>query len=185
MYQFFFKRRQMAVILIGFAIIAGNPVASSLLQSSETLEEVAADDPNSSDEFYPDVYPRNYPIHLENWIPTQSFKRPARSSLADRIRRSYCTTVSYHSDSQIGHQATCPFDWVVNYENRRIPKKIIEQVCRSCRSCGPNRFCAQLKVRTEVFFRDTAEFSQLEVRAGCVCIPHEIGSTSNPFELIV
>lgn len=182
-----FKRRLITLILIGCIVIAGHGVSSK--QSSGTLsgEELSVDDPFlSSEEIYSSDDMLSYPVHFGNWITTRSLKpRPVRSLLLNDGTRRSCNTVSYHIDSQIGHQATCPFDWVVNYENRRIPKRIVEQVCRSCRSCGANRYCAQLKVRNEVFFRDTLEYSQIEVRAGCVCIPHEIGSTSNPFEVIV
>ena len=124
----------------------------------------------------------SYPNHFLNWVARN---RPARAIQNGGGARRSCNSVSYHIDSQIGQQASCPFEWIVNYESRRIPERIVEQVCRSCRSCGHNRFCVQLKVRYEVFFRDTIEYSHQEVRAGCVCMPHEVGSTANPYDILI
>ena len=103
----------------------------------------------------------------------------SRSSLASR----QCPVLSYHPGSEIGHQASCPFDWVVDIDPNRIPDKIIEQVCRRCRSCGPHRSCIQLRLRYDVFYRDSSEISRLEVRSGCVCMPQAVGSTAAPLDL--
>jgi len=94
-----------------------------------------------------------------------------------------CPVLSYHPGSEIGHQASCPFDWVVDMDPNRIPEKIIEQVCRRCRSCGPHRGCIQLRLRYDVYYRDTSETSRLEVRAGCVCMPQSLGSTASPLDI--
>ena len=104
-----------------------------------------------------------------------------RHSKSNRNRRSLlleCRSINYNVNNQVGHRSTCAFDWIANYERNRIPERIIEQVCVGCGQCGPNHHCTQLEVQHQVFFRDTLEFSRQIVRAGCVCMPREIGATA-------
>lgn len=167
------------MVFILFSLAVATQGDSPTLLYSPT-EENPANRPTSSTEVHPD--PNNYSNHFGHWITTRSNTRLVRSLANAGLRRS-CDTMAYHVDSQIGQQASCPFDWMENYEARRIPRRIVEQVCRSCRACGFNHQCVQLKVRTEVFFRDTGEYGHQFVRAGCVCMPQEIGSTANPYDV--
>lgn len=174
----------MAFFLLCVAIAAHEDSPSNT-QHLSSQEEVPVSDPNTSAELYSDPSPSfsSHSSDFGHWT-TRPLSRLARSVQNGGTRRS-CNTISYHFDSQIGHHASCPFDWIVNFEGRRIPERIVEQVCRNCRSCGHNRYCAQLKVRYQVFFRDTGEYSQQEVRAGCVCMPIEVGSTANPYDVVI
>ena len=108
-------------------------------------------------------------------------ERTARSIENGRTP-SVCNTVNYYWNSQSGRQSTCPFEWVVNNESRRIPERFIEQVCLSCGTCGQNHQCTQLKVHYQVYFRDTAEFSRQVVRAGCVCMPADDGLVAHALD---
>lgn len=173
MYHFLFKRFLMVFIFFGFANATQGD--STLLHS--TTEENPANNAASAVDFLPDPN-----THFGHWVATRSNTRLVRSLENGGSRRS-CDTMAYHVDSQVGKQANCPFDWMENYEARRIPRRIVEQVCRSCRACGYNQHCVQLKVRTEVFFRDTGEYGHQFVRSGCVCMPQEVGSTANPYDV--
>jgi hypothetical protein len=178
-----FSIRLLAFILLSVAMAAhGDLSARKLNQASSTKEHSASNPVLSSVETHPD--PQNYRNHSAPGIMKQTSKRSLRSVETEASRRS-CHTLAYHVESQIGHQASCPFEWLENYEARRIPRRIVEQVCRSCRSCGYSRQCVQLKVRTEVFFGDTGEYGHQFVRAGCACMPYEVGSTANPFDIEV
>lgn len=126
--------------------------------------------------------------HFTTLQPTkweQSGSKRFERALGSRSSENHhqCPVLSYHPGSEIGHQASCPFDWVVDMDPNRIPEKLIEQVCRRCRSCGPHRGCIQLRLRYDVYYRDTSETSRLEVRAGCVCMPQSVGSTASPLDI--
>ena len=179
-----FKRRLMAFVLLCAVAIAAYEDSPSNTQIFSSQEDVSVSDPSTSAELHSDPSITSYSNDFGHRITTRSINRPARSVQNSGTRRT-CNTISYHFESQIGHHASCPFDWIVNFEGRRIPERIVEQVCRNCRSCGHNRYCAQLKVRYQVYFRDTAEYSQLEVRAGCACMPIEVGSTANPYDVVI
>ena len=167
-----FSKRLLAFILLGIAMATHG----SLSDNKPSTEEHPAN-LSSGDSF------RN---HSVPWTVKQIGKRSPRSVEieAEGSRRS-CHTLAYHVENQIGHQASCPFEWLENYEARRIPRRIVEQVCRSCRSCGYSRQCVQLKVRTEVFFGDTGEYGHQFVRTGCACMPYEVGSNARPIEVEV
>lgn len=178
--QFFPKKRLLAFILLGIAMATHDGLSATTFESaSSPTGQHPAINPLSSGGIH--LNPKN---HSSLWATQRTNKRSLRSVEVDGSRRS-CNTLAYHVESQIGHQASCPFEWLENYEARRIPRRIVEQVCRSCRSCGYSRQCVQLKVRTEVFFGDTGEYGHQFVRAGCACMPFEIGSTANPFDIEV
>ena len=111
-----------------------------------------------------------------------SHRSIAARSIENGRTPSVCNTVNYYWNSQSGRQSSCPFEWVVNYESRRIPERFIEQVCLACGTCGQNHQCTQLKVHFQVYFRDTAEFSRQVVRAGCVCMPAEAGFVAHALD---
>ena len=106
----------------------------------------------------------------------EASNRVSRS--VNREGSSGCQSINYFLNSPIGQQVSCPFEWIVNRESQRIPEQIVEQVCQQCRSCGPNRKCAQLRVLSQVYYRDTGEFSQQVVRAGCICVSREVGEAA-------
>ena len=92
--------------------------------------------------------------------------------------------------SEISHQATCPFDFIVDIDPDRIPQKIVEQVCRGCLSCGSYGTCTQLTLPYEVNYRKTKkenevqdETLRLEVRSSCICMSLSVGSSAIPFEI--
>ena len=118
--------------------------------------------------------------------PTNQIEEENRKmELKKSIRLSpQCPVLSYHPGSEIGHQSTCPFDWVVDIDPNRIPEKIIQQICHpKCRSCGPFYSCVQLQIRSDIYYRDTNEMARLQVRAGCVCMPQRIGSSALSFDI--
>lgn len=174
-----FKRYLMGLFLLGVVVVTTangyhRPVNTHYLAPKEEAEsshhkfQALYSNPNN-DSSYPN------PV-VGRILKSVVNRRPARSVQKDEPSRAYgCHTVNYFSNSPVGNQVSCPFEWTINYESRRIPERIIEQVCRNCRSCGPHRQCAQLKVQYQVYFRDTQEFSQQVVRAGCVCMPSEMG----------
>lgn len=162
---------------VGFTREAPAELPEELTEDSQEValkeaEALAATDAEEEE-------PESDGMDVSQWI----VRRSQRAIDGGSRRRSQCSSVAYHTGSEVGHVATCQFDWVVNRESRRIPERIIEQVCRGCdhsRPCGPSHRCVQLKMRFEVFYRDTREFAQQELRAGCVCLPHDVGSTANP-----
>ena len=106
-------------------------------------------------------------------------KRHRKSNRNRRSSQLECRRpINYYTNNQVGHRSSCPFEWIANYERKRIPERIIEQVCLSCGRCGPNHQCTQLKEQHQVFFRDTFEFSHQIVHAGCVCMPYEVEATA-------
>ena len=178
----------MASVLLYCLAVSVDVTATTAREQSPLIDLVQTSDDDDDHIYLANADDGRGISYVGDWIAaTHSGKRRPRSATTtgESVKRRSCGTVSYHVDSEVGRQASCPFDWVINYESRRIPKRIVEQVCQSCRSCEPNGYCAQLKVRYEVFFRDVMEYSQLEVRAGCICIPHEVGSTSNPYDILV
>ncbi len=187
---FLFERRQMIafLLLLGVMIEAlgeyHNPASSQNPASNEEnieseLEETKDSylSPNTNGNI--STAPISFGVLLHSL--TSKSPRPARSIKVKRAPSSICNMVNYFSNSQPGRRSLCPFDWVVNYETRRIPERIVEQVCLSCGSCGPNRQCAQIKTPFQVYFRDTKEFSQQIVRSGCACMMSEVGATADIF----
>ena len=130
-----------------------------------------------------DGRPSSSNVIEETWPQLKRFQRAIRFRGWKKHHHKQCRVVNYHSDSQIGHQATCPFDWVVDTDSTRIPENIFEQICQKCRSCGPHYRCTQLKVHYDVYYQDTSETSQLQVRAGCVCLPQNLGSSASILDL--
>ena len=106
------------------------------------------------------------------------FNRHSKSNRNKRSSQLECRPINFNVNSEVGHRSSCSFEWITNYERNRIPERIIEQVCLGCGRCGPNHQCTQLKIQQQVFFRDTLQFSQQMVHAGCVCMPFEFGATA-------
>lgn len=95
-----------------------------------------------------------------------------------------CFAITYQRDSQIGLQATCPFDFVADYDANRIPERVVHHVCRSgCPSCGIRHACVQLKVLYDYHYRDVDSAKPYVVYSGCVCMPKRIGTPAK--ELIL
>ena len=93
-----------------------------------------------------------------------------------------CSVLSY----EIGHhqiEATCPFNLILDTDADRIPEKIIQQVCRGCRFCGPHQTCTQLILPLEVYYRNTNETLMTEIHSGCVCLLLDLGSNAIPFDI--
>lgn len=165
---FFFKRSLMAIFLLGVVIGAHEYHHTTDTQDPASIKGKAEDKLSKSK------------VLLSKFLSPFN-RRLARSIVNETTPSpSTCNTINYHPSSQSSRQSTCPFDWVVNFENHRIPERIVEQVCLSCgSSCGQSHQCTQLKVQYQVYFRDTEEYSQQVVRAGCACMPHDIGFTAD------
>lgn len=108
--------------------------------------------------------------------------------LAIRIDDRRCYQVDYHpvEGSQIGHNASCPFELRVDRDPERVPETFVQQVClqHGCRrSCGHQRHCVQLRVRSDFYYPGNKSTKSLVVNAGCVCVPHGIGKPGNVLEL--
>lgn len=60
----------------------------------------------------------------------------------------------------------------------------MEFVCRpGCHECGDGHHCVQLKTLVDVYYHDTLETLPLPLRAGCVCMPLNIGEPAGVFSL--
>ncbi len=177
-----FKRSLMAICLLA-VVVGAHEYHINTTKHPAVAKEEAESILNKSKVLYSSS--NSIPINPTSFggksqhLPLPFNRRLARSIVKRTEPSSTCNAINYYSNSQSGRRSTCPFDWVVNYENRRIPDRIIEQVCRNCGSCGHNHQCAQLRVQYQVYFRDTEEYSQQVVRAGCVCMSHDIGFTAN------
>lgn len=115
-----------------------------------------------------------YTFTSTRWSAFQS-QRPVENSMGTASSSQHsqsCPSVTYHAGSEIGHNATCPFDWMVDEDPDRVPRIIVHQVCRGgCRSCGYYRTCVQLKVRSDAYYKLSQETRSSVVNAGCVCLP--------------
>ncbi len=172
-FLFLFKRRQITFLLIVGVVIGAHEYHNPILQHPASKKVDTGSKLEKSKVSY---LSRNT---YDNLFTGPGNSRLARSTKNDRSLSLTCNTINYFFNSQSGRRSICPFDWVVNYEIRRIPERIIEQVCLTCGSCGPSRHCAQIKTPYQVYFRDTKEFSQQIVRSGCACMTPEVGVSTN------
>ena len=171
-FSFYFKRRFIAFFLLSVVINVHRPVNGKYIPTGKEEAVAVVNMPNV---LRPSSH-NNLTIYSTN-------SRPIRSNTGTQNGRKplfACETINYNFHNETGRRSSCPFEWVVNYESRRIPEQILEQVCLGCGSCAGHRNqCTQLIVHQQIFFWDTAEYSSQVVRSGCVCMKKELGTAAH------
>ena len=168
------------LLLIATVLLTSNELVPSIARSIVTADDNSSSVRNSTSTFFNlDLLTIEESRRFQREIESGSQLSTERSSSNNK-----CSVRSYEPANEIGHQATCPFDFVLDVDAERIPEKIFEQVCRGCPSCGPHRTCTQLTLLYEVNYRKTInETSRLVIRSGCICLPLGVGSRAFSFDI--
>ena len=135
----------------------------------------------------PNIYSR-LPIesgyYSHGLIPSNRILRQKGRMTRSTPHQHECANKYYHPRSHIGDLASCPFSFVVNEDPDRVPRKLVEMVCKkTCNSCGHGRHCTQLKMKAETYYPSTGEVVPTEVSIGCVCLPIELGRRAHILDL--